>query len=262
MPLYHYPDTDDFLTIKFISQLEKNEPYWAESETFINDLIINHLSKLNKKGQLHFLDAGSGKGRLLPVFEKYFHRMIAIEPDPDRYMNTVDLINKKGLQTKITAVNESAEHFSVSERFDLILSSHVIQHIHTETVIPMLKNLKGHLSEHGIIALTTCHSVSDKDYFGKNYLKDGKPVRELITQEEFNALVEGDGMLPIHFFNSNRLISNLASIGLEMIDFRVFHVSKEERDLLKIDNIDEYINSTAELKQQYGVDMCLILKSG
>lgn len=260
MQQYHYPDFDDILTIKFLDKFEKNDPYWKESERVIINRIFYYVN--NKPGFCfsNYLDAGCGRGRLLWVFRKHFKSITAIEPDVNRFSDSMKMSAEYGIKEKSELINISAEEFRSEERFDLIFCSHVIQHIHTGTVFPLMENLRNHLSDNGVIALTTCHSTDDNDRYGSNYMDNGTPVMDSISREEFDTLVNGRSKLPVHYFNADRLISDLAAIGLKTVDFRVFHVSREDRDMLQKPDIDDYVNSAPALQKQHGVDMFLLLE--
>ncbi len=257
---YHYPDFNDILILQFLEEFEKNESYWGESEKRLNRLIIDHIRQKEGFCFDHFLDAGSGRGRLLHVFKKYFNTLTAIEPDIDRFADTVKEVTSLGIDNKSELFNVSAEDFKSDKRFGLILCSHVIQHIHTDTVMPLMVNLRTHLENHGIIALTTCHSTNEGDYYRNNYLRDGVPVREEIGRETFNASVNGNGMLPVHYFEPGRLMEELKCNGLHTVTFKVFHVAREDRDKLHHTDVDSYVNADPSLQKRYGVDMFLLLE--
>lgn len=260
MQNYHYPDFNDSLIIKFLAEFEKNEGYWAESEKQLNRRVIQLFHEIPGFPFKTFLDAGSGKGRLIPVFEKFFKKVVALEPDPDRYQDTLMTVKTLGLQDKVEAINQSAEFFQHEQKFDFILCSHVIQHIHTNSVIPLLTNLGMHLTSNGLMMISTCHSTTHEDTYGKDYLENNIPMRKVIDIEEYNQLISRNGILPLHFFNAENLISDLLKIGLKTIDFKVFHIAKEERDVFNIVDIDTYINSDPSLQKQHGIDMCLIVQ--
>lgn len=260
MNSYHYPDFNDTLIIKFLEKFEHNDPYWEESEREIINRIFDHMKNRPDFMFNNYLDAGCGRGRLLWVFRKHFQLITGIEPDINRYKDALGMAAEFGIVDKSELINVAAEDFRSSTKFDLILSSHVIQHIHTDTVLPLMENLKDHLSESGVIALTTCHSTGVEDQYGNNYMNNGSPVRASVTKEEFNSLVDGKGMLPVHYFNSDLLIADLASVGLKTIDFRVFHVSREDRNLLQMPDVDNYVNSDTEIQKSHGVDMYLLLE--
>jgi cyclopropane fatty-acyl-phospholipid synthase-like methyltransferase len=260
MQNYHYPDFNDSLIVKFLAEFEKNEGYWEESEKQLNSRVIQLFHEIPGFSFDSFLDAGSGKGRLIHVFERYFRKIVALEPDPDRYQDTLMTIQKLGLQQKVEAINRSAEVFQHTHGFDFILCSHVIQHIHTGSVIPLLGNLGKHLNSSGLMMITTCHSTTHEDTYGKDYLENGIPMRIVIEKDEYNQLISANGILPLHFFNAEKLISDLLDIGLRTIDFRVFHIAKEERDVFNIVDIDTYINANPGLQKLHGIDMCLLVQ--
>jgi 2-polyprenyl-3-methyl-5-hydroxy-6-metoxy-1,4-benzoquinol methylase len=260
MKEYHYPDENDGLTVKFLAEFEKSDKYWDQSENTIIELIKKHISTLPFKGINRFLDAGCGNGRLITRFEEQFDEIVALEPDLHRIANATKLVKSIGIDHKTRFYQTLAEKFTPKVKFDFILCSHVIQHIHTDSVKPLLNNLKDHLTEAGIIAITTCHSEQSQDYFTKNYLLKGKPVIEPTDEEHYNQLVAGKGLLPIHFFKSDNFIKMLWEIGLETIDFRVFHVDKTEREQMQVQDIDAFVNASKKLQDSHGRDMCLIAR--
>lgn len=260
MSPYHYPDFDDNLVGKFLERFEKNDLYWRKSENEVISFIFNYL--INKPGFIFdsFLDAGCGKGRLLEDFAKPFRKIVAVEPDPDRFKHALLTAQELFPDNRAVVRNLPAESFSSNERFDLILCSHVIQHIHTDTVMPLMQNLGDHLTENGVIAVTTCHSVTDSDYFRKYYISEGQLVKEHSEENDFNSLIECKGVLPIHFFHAEKFISDLAAAGFNTSIFRVFHVSKEDRDQLLQPDVDMFVNNDPGMQKRYGIDMLLILE--
>jgi 2-polyprenyl-3-methyl-5-hydroxy-6-metoxy-1,4-benzoquinol methylase len=260
MKEYHYPDENDGLTIKFLAEFEKSAQYWDQSENTIIELIKKHISTINFKGKSRFLDAGCGNGRLITRFESHFNEIVAIEPDIQRLSNAKELVKSTGIEHKTSLYQTLAEKYTSAIKFDFILNSHVIQHIHTHNVKPLLKNLYDHLKDEGILAITTCHSYQSHDYYTKNYVLKGKPVMEITDEAHYNDLVDGSGLLPVHFFESDGFIKMLQEIGLETIDFSVFHVDKKEREQMKVQDIDAYVNGSKQLQDTHGWDMCLIVK--
>ncbi|MDT8308618.1 MAG: methyltransferase domain-containing protein [Bacteroidales bacterium] len=262
MKLYRYPDFDDTLFEKFFTKFEQDEAYWNKSEQTIIKIILMHLKKKPEFTFNNYLDAGSGQGRLLPEFEQHFRHITAIEPDPERFYASLNKVKELAIDHKTILKNISAELFFSKTRYDFILCSHVLQHIHTDIVSPLIQNLCNHLSDHGVIALTTCHSNESNDIFYINYLGNGTPIKEVVGKEKFNTLTNCKDGLPIHYFNADKLISELEDIGLKTTLFRVFHVSKEDRNILQQPDIDSYINSSLRMQQQYGIDMLLLLEKG
>lgn len=260
MKEYYYPDENDGLTNKFLAEFEKSAQYWEQSENTIIDLIKKNISAIKSNGIIRFLDAGCGNGRLIPRFEAQFDEIVALEPDLHRIENASEFLKSTGIDVKTNFYQTLAEKFSSDIKFDFILCSHVIQHIHTHSVKPLLKNLKDHLQEEGILAITTCHSTLEHGHYLKNYIQNGKPIREDIDEKTYNQLVNNKGALPIHFFKTDALIKILNEIGLETFAFVVFHVDKPDRDKLQQKDIDAYVNESLERQNKYGIDMCLLVK--
>ena len=127
---YMYPDPNDSLTISLINKHEPSPGYWAKSERFVLNHVKNLFEKqfLNKNATL--LDAGCGDGRLLFEFEKYFKKIIAIEPDQKRLEKAKNAFNSD----KADFINTGIETFSYKSKFDAIVCSHVIQHVETDHV--------------------------------------------------------------------------------------------------------------------------------
>jgi 2-polyprenyl-3-methyl-5-hydroxy-6-metoxy-1,4-benzoquinol methylase len=260
MKSYTYPDKYDHITGKFIVELEKTADYWEQSENAIIKLIKEHISTYAVNNKKNFLDAGCGPGRLIPKFEPLFDHIVAVEPDPLRIANAAEVVEKLGIGNKITFYTLPAESYNSQERFDFILCSHVIQHIHSFTVKPLLLNLRNHLKDNGILAITTCHSIKKTDNYRKNYLLKGKPASEEIDEETFNHLVSGKNLLPIHFFSTEAFMKMLRKIGFDILAYRVFHIDKADREQMHIENIDDFVNITKRRQNHHGVDMCIIVK--
>ena len=213
-------------------------------------------------GNKRFLDAGCGNGRLIPRFEPYFHEIVAVEPDEQRYRQAIEFIRSCSLEDK-TRIHQLSlqEYQNISDNHaDFILCSHVIQHIHSYAVHPFLSGLAGLLSEHGLLAITTCHSIRPSNYFMKSFLKNGITTCEEVQEEEFNQLISGEGILPVQFFNYEIIAEYLVSIGLKVIDFRVFHIEDHDRLFVKDENHDVYFNAAIDRQKKYGRDMLILLQ--
>lgn len=252
---YQYPDYKDRMTAENIRKIELYPGYWGSSE----DKILEIIKKLikNKPGRNRFLDAGCGEGRLITVFEKQFEEVVAIDPDQERLAVAKSIARDQGLSEKIIFKRMTIENFEDDHKFDFILCSHILQHVHTESVSIIIKKFKDLIKEDGLLCITTCHSANDKEYFVKDLMQDSKLLEEPITRDEFNSLLNSKGTLPIHFFRTREISQLLADKGFEIIAFKVFHLDKKISGMENDKEIDDVVNSNPDLQKNTGRDMMI-----
>ena len=225
---YIYPDHGDGLTVSLIDNVEPYKGFWGHNE----DIILNEINEYIK-GNINaddsfFLDAGCGNGRLLKKFGINFSNIVAIEPDENRLKEAIENIKFTDFYSKVTFLNVSAEELTCTHKFDVILSSHVLQHVHTDTVIKILKNITSLLRNNGVLFLMTCHTVETDDCYAKDQYIDSKFIEENITKEDFNSLIFNNiNVLPIHFFSKKTIIGLLKEAGFEIFDMEVFHNNRD-----------------------------------
>lgn len=258
---YHYPDINDKLTMALIKEKEPYPGYWEESEKRILELIKEKIKKLDLSSRDSWLlDAGCGTGRLLPEFQKYFSNILAIDPDYSQIQKAKKLVTEMGFADKLlfnmTAVDQLKWE---KESFDVILCSHVIQHVHTEKVPKILHNFHELLKPDGLMFLMTTHSRRSYGYYVKSFLKDSKLVEEKIRKTEFNSLIKNErNILPIHFFSINNLINILRRTGFVLTSFRTYHVMRKPNIIAADEDIDIQVNNSDYLKAKFGRDILLI----
>ena len=226
---YVYPDHNDKVTTKMIDEKEslKGSGYWKRSEQNIINKMKDQIEKNTKKEALSFLDAGCGNGRLLPEFEKYFKNILLIDPDKNRIQSAKELVDKLNLSDKVTCKTLSIESINLSQKFDVILCNHVLQHVHTKKIRSILEKLYEILNENGLLLLTTCNSKKNKGYFVKQYVKNSKLTEEIINEDEFNILTDKKEELPIHFFDKGNLINLLKDLNYKLNFFEKFHDGRD-----------------------------------
>lgn len=255
---YFYPDKNDALTLKFISEEQPFEGYWARSEQLILERMKNliHTYTRNKINTC-FLDAGCGTGRLLPEFESYFDKMLAVDPDEALLEVAKDTVRKFGFSNKVIFKNSRIEKLEWGKKsIDVILCSHVLQHTHTETLASVLAKFEQLLGNNGLVFITTCHSTKDYDFYVKMYQKNLEVVEEVIKQDEFNSLINNEmNILPIHFFSKKNILRMLRDSHFEILDFKSFHILNRIPFLDHIIFRDKLINSFSLLQTRLGRDM-------
>jgi len=258
MENYSYPDDSDKITTSLICENEPFSGYWAKSEKKILNLMKRYTEEYtDNRNNTWFLDAGCGTGRLLSEFERFFDQILAIDPDPIQIDKTNSLVESQGIAKKVTSRISSIEKLVWdSESVDIILCSHILQHVHTNNVLLILKKFYELLRTEGLLFIMTCHSGEDNDYYIKGYLKNSKAIEERIEKEEFNNLVINQrSILPIHFFTYDTLFELLESTGFKIIDYRSFHIVRKIPLFDRIIDRDKFANSFTSLKKKMGRDM-------
>lgn len=259
---YIYPDSGDKLTTNMINRIELFPGYWSKSEQNALARAKYHIKrKLQPDQKAILFDVGCGEGRLLWEFEPYFANIIAIDPDAERIMNAQKTAEAKGLTNKISFQVATIDQVNLHNSVDVVLCSHVIQHVRTEYVSLLLKRVKEVLVPGGLLILTTCHSTNNQDYYVKQFWQNGHAVEERISSDEFDSLSTNyEGILPIHYFSCNSLKKHLLLGSLEILENRVFHIEQDFVIPAQVLDIDSFINKLY-LRCRYGRDIIVIAQS-
>ncbi len=256
---YIYPDAGEALTISLIGETEPYPGYWEASETGVLDRAIKIIKKKYQNGT--FLDVGCGFGRLILKFSPHFQTICGLEPDKGRYEVCRKNINNWGLAEKVKLLNGSVELLQEHNAYDVILCSHVIQHIPENTANTLLKEFRKLLKKDGLLVLTTSHSKSNKDIYYKSYFNsENKRVEEAISKSEFNITENTSGILPIKMYTSESLMHLLQKNKFHVDEIRVYH---DDRGFMLIDKLigtDTLANSFSGLKNKRGRDICVIAR--
>lgn len=210
---------------------------WEESEERILKIIEEYMKK--SPGNW-LLDAGCGTGRLLPRFQKYFDKILAVDLDPTQIRKAQELAQIHGFANKVTFKTSSID--SVKWRrnsIDAVLCSHLLQHVSNDSVKRILEKFKTLSKEDSLLFIMTAHARY-QDYFTKESLEGQEHFEERINAEEFDSLTSNSkNILPIHFFPKKSIQNALERSGFKTLEYRLFHkvavgnsCRKESRDLL------------------------------
>lgn len=229
---YRYPDPDDRVALSFDESHQPYEGYWKKSEDHALRLAERYMEG---KHYRRILDLGCGKGRLLKRFAKRFQYVVGIEPDTARADHARSVVRELGLNN-VCVMHTGITHVRSSGMcFDAAICSHVIQHIATHDVEPLIACIHDVLSSHGFLVLLTSRSKEDDDVFKQSYMLDGQVVSERITRGEFNRLTMNDeDILPVRLFSA-RTIDQLIGKQFEVLRYWVYN--ELSRPLL----LDRYI---------------------
>jgi 2-polyprenyl-3-methyl-5-hydroxy-6-metoxy-1,4-benzoquinol methylase len=229
MSTYVYPDQDDATTVTFIEK----EKSWEHDEMEV----FTHAKRLIRPGGI-LVDAGCGFGRLIPVFADSFEKIIAIEPDSNRIEKAKSTVAVANLLDKVDFINLLIQEVVLEQKVDVVLSSHIIQHISTTAVPVVVQKMSDMLKPDGILILTTNHSPRDEDKFTKGYLHNGENIEDIITKNQFEDLIGNmSGVIPVHMYSPESLSQLLGHAGLDVIEQHLFHPGPhypEGRDVLVV----------------------------
>ena len=255
---YTYPDPHDIITAKIIEQYQIHHNYWEQSEKWI-------LQQVDKTIQAHrfsnytLLDAGCGEGRLFAHFIKKARQIKAIEPDKQRYENACLHVQKQNFNAKVSVLHSTLEDCYFEEPFDVVLSSHILQHLPTYALQQHLQQLANYTKPGGLLVITTNVSNHENAYFMKSYLEHGEARESEISEEEFNRLTKQSGQLPIHMFDRKFMQKTMQLMGFDLHSSYVFHMAPEiQRQYGPA--VDQIINQSPDLQGTSGRDICFIFR--
>lgn len=264
---YSYPDKDDRIISRFIQTHEPWPGYWNLSEKWILQRAQYHLqANFNGSADLRLLDAGCGTGRLLIDFKDFFSQIYAVDPDEKQLCKARTVIASYKMESKVTLLKGSIENLDLpNHSMDVVLCSHVLQHVPTTAVDSILRTLASVLKSKGLLFLTVAHSCASSDTYSCARLAGSEIREDSITGEEFDEYVslKSKYILPTHHFTLDTIAEKLCRDRLDIIESRVFHTLFSlplVNGINKYINWDAVINGLPFLKQRYGRDLFLVAR--
>jgi 2-polyprenyl-3-methyl-5-hydroxy-6-metoxy-1,4-benzoquinol methylase len=256
---YFYPDVNDRLTASQIRKYEPFEGYWNQSEQYVLNYVKRKIRTKTPKTSSSMLDAGCGQGRLIFEFQHFFETIHAIEPDVKRLEQAKEKVRSSKLTAQVSFEAISIEELGEDQKFDMILCSHIIQHVHTDQLVIIFEKFKNVLKDNGLLVILTCHSGKKHDYYIKQWPENSKVLQEVISKEEFNRLTMNKmGILPHHYFSMRNLIQMLEDVNLKEIKTMSFHIMENLYGIDHFINRDKFINTFPCLKNRFGKDMMVL----
>lgn len=261
---YAYPDGDDRLTRAwFEGPGEAFCRYSRESDRLVLQKTKQWLGSTPSGHKTSLLDVGCGEGRLIAELAADFRRIVAVEPDAARLARAKEAIRRAGLENKVEISHNTIEDLDDCPRFDAVVCSHVLQHVHTRSAPIILRKLRELLVPGGRLALGTCHAVTGEESFDQSLLREGRLVVEPVSRERFDALIHNrDGILPCRYFTEPDLLAMLDAAGFEVIEAWLYHVDAPSFDELGgAGDIDARINADPDLRRRMGVDILVLAEA-
>lgn len=257
--LYRYPDFQDRLHSAWLDRLDPGyRAYYVHSERQVLERMRGWLRERHPGGA-RLLDVGAGEGRLVSSYAELTSELIVLEPDPVRLAAAERYVASLGLSVTATFTAESVETLAPERNLDVIVCSHVLQHVSVPAAIAILARFEQLLHpRQGTLLLTTAHSEIGRDRFVKCWLDDGQTTGRSISEEEFDALAEVPVAteVPSRQFAGETMAGLLAAAGFRELERRVFHVAPEPAaELGRFRDIDYAANQSSERQEMFGRDI-------
>jgi len=257
--LYRYPDTGDRVTSSFIGSHEPFPGYWAVSEERALGRLSAELTALlpSRRG-VRALDAGCGEGRLLGWLAGFAATITAVDPDPDR------LDRARALRPPDTDVGYLAAPVAdvPGEPFDLVLCSHVIQHVPSDELAPMLRRLHEVTAPDGLLALSYSRAPVGQGGFSiETAGEDGFSSRRISREEFDRALRDGTGgVLPVRLLDPAEVTAEAEVAGWRTAWEWTYHVLDDLGPADEHVDRDELVNAAPALRRHLGRDQVALLR--
>lgn len=214
---YTYPDRDDLLTVSLIDTLSGAD-YWGASETQVLSWVLEAVDRLPKPRRM--LDLGCGTGRLAPVFAPHVDEILAVEPDRDRYGQAAEAA--ASLPT-VTVRHGDASVVEPERQFDLLLCSHVMQHVDDATLEGLLAALEAHSAPGALVVVATTFTAGPRDVLTAEWWENGVRRCETLDGRDFRAAFSQEGVLPVRLFARPTVEALFEGFGFTAEGFRLYH---------------------------------------
>ena len=206
---YTYPDRGDKLTCQLIDEFDSR--YWGESETAVLSAAFDAVQKLRNErlvdgfDKIRLLDLGCGMGRLIGTFLPHVDEIVAAEPDKGRFAaaKVAGAASSLKYRKPVKVINGDAS--AVESTYDIVLSSHVLQHIPTWMAAELMGAMSNFVEPGGLLILTTTHTAGEKDLFFREEWQDKKRLSTAIDVEQFHTAYEEEGVLPVRMFSAETI---------------------------------------------------------
>jgi SAM-dependent methyltransferase len=218
---YRYPDPNDLITARMIATISSPQ-VWAREEEQVLNALCDEVASLPPPRSL--LDFGAGEGRLTSRMEHLFARADLIEPDAQRRLAIASRLTPNDTAAVVRAFPDLYQCGNQGA-YDVILISHVIQHVSADRVRQVLADAGARCRSGGIVYVATALARHDDEYRLASVSPLGSWEERVVGSEEFSEHAASDfgEVLPIHFFPLVELRHLLERSHVRPVWTRPFH---------------------------------------
>ena len=252
-----YPDVADRITERVIESF--GEEAWRIEEEYVLYEAMRCIN--NDKIRVRFiLDAGCGTGRLFYIIRRIKNdEMFGVDIDPSRLAKASAMAHKLG--NTIHLICADLSKIALNIKCDVIICSHVLQHVSRRCAIEILKNFKRLLNRRGLLVLMVSKSSSNE-----YYLMVKKRGRNVISQKidakTFDSLClkNKPGLLMVRKFDILKLRQDLERLGFKVLKVYSYHVKIPFRHPILHWITVRIVNLIPFLKRKLGIDALIICR--
>lgn len=140
----------------------------------VKEILLSTKEYFNKPiKEIYVLDVGSGSGEISFELEKYFKKVVGVEPFKPIFRQSV--INKKRIGSRVEFYNNLIENFNYDHRFDLVVSLTTLEHM--PNVEKSFKKILSLMNKGGIIYLTCPNRLWPYENHYKLFLLSWLPIK-------------------------------------------------------------------------------------
>jgi SAM-dependent methyltransferase len=220
---YRYPDHGDRLTQRMILTLSDPDS-WDAEENEILELLREEVERLDSPRSL--LDVGAGTGRLAWYFADLVSAVDLLEPDEGRARVARSFSGTLGPLLQIGVYTVEGE---LPDRdYDLVLLSHVIQHVAPAEADRLIGSCASRCRPGGIFYIATVLATTDNaapEYRISSCNRDEPFHEDTVDRDRFIEELRHPRRdhLPVRAFGLSELETLLRGFDVEDLTVRPFH---------------------------------------
>ncbi|MEM6899315.1 MAG: methyltransferase domain-containing protein [Pseudomonadota bacterium] len=201
---YVYQHSDDGLDLwskLFTSRIGdgSGSPYQCYED------LLELLVELNRGKDM--IDIGAGHGAAIAIAKGRVGKLIALEPDKQRYVASFGAYHEPPY---CEVINQTSRDFiadNPGRKFQFVLLAMVLQHVATDNCSAIFEDISELLDEDGLALISTTHSPDDIEKFYTSTTHDNGPISREEYDDYARGLLPQTRGLPIRRFSRSDLLN-------------------------------------------------------